>query len=278
VSPAAAVPAQSAAMPSPFPPIADYAFLSDCHTGALVAPDGAVGWLCVPQFDAPSIFGTLLDREAGYFRVGPFGVNFPAARDYEPGTHVLETTWHTPSGWVVVRDALAMGPRQGEDRVTPHTRPPADHDADHLLVRTVTCIDGRVEIELVCEPVFDYGRTLAAWTLVDGNRHAADASGAGQTVRLQSDMELGIEGNRVRARHVLEQGEQLYCALSWAEGLAAPQTIQEADARLAATTRFWRAWLAGARLPDHRWRGRSGARPWRSRASPTCRPGRRWRR
>jgi GH15 family glucan-1,4-alpha-glucosidase len=255
VSPEAAVPAQSAAMPSPFPPIADYAFLSDCHTGALVAPDGAVGWLCVPQFDAPSIFGTLLDREAGYFRVGPFGVNFPAARDYEPGTHVLETTWHTPSGWVVVRDALAMGPRQGEDRVTPHTRPPADHDADHLLVRTVTCIDGRVEIELVCEPVFDYGRTLAAWTLVDGNRHAADASGAGQTVRLQSDMDLGIEGNRVRARHVLEQGEQLYCALSWAEGLAAPQTIQEADARLAATTRFWRAWLAGARLPDHRWRG-----------------------
>jgi alpha,alpha-trehalase len=255
VSPAAAVLAQSAAMPSPFPPIADYAFLSDCHTGALVAPDGAVGWLCVPQFDAPSIFGTLLDREAGYFRVGPFGVNYPAARDYEPGTHVLETTWHTPSGWVVVRDALAMGPRQGEDRVTPHTRPPADHDADHLLVRTVTCIDGRVEIELVCEPVFDYGRTLAAWTLVDGNRHAADASGAGQTVRLQSDMDLGIEGNRVRARHVLEQGEQLYCALSWAEGLAAPQTIQEADARLAATTRFWRAWLAGARLPDHRWRG-----------------------
>jgi GH15 family glucan-1,4-alpha-glucosidase len=251
----AAAPAQSAAMPSPFPPIADYAFLSDCHTGALVAPDGAVGWLCVPRFDAPSIFGTLLDREAGYFRVGPFGVNYPAARAYEPGTHVLETTWHTPTGWVVVRDALTMGPRQGEDNVTPHTRPPADHDADHLLVRTVTCIDGRVEIELVCEPVFDYGRTLAEWTLADGNRHTADASGAGQTVRLQSDMELGIEGNRVRARHVLEQGEQLYCALSWAEGLAAPQTIEEASARLAATTRFWRAWLAGARMPDHRWRG-----------------------
>jgi alpha,alpha-trehalase len=250
----AAARGQSAAMPSPFPPIADYGFLSDCHTGALIAPDGAVGWLCVPRFDAPSIFGTLLDREAGYFRLGPFGVNYPAARHYEPGTHVLETTWHTPGGWVVVRDALSMGPRQGEDRVTPHTRPPADHDADHLLVRTVSCVDGRVEIELVCEPVFDYGRTLAEWTLVDGSRHAADASGAGQTVRLQTDMELGIEGNRARARHVLEQGEQLYCALSWAEGLAAPQTIQEADAHLAATTRFWRAWLAGARLPDHRWR------------------------
>jgi alpha,alpha-trehalase len=245
---------QSAAMPSPFPPIADYAFLSDCHTGALVAPDGAVGWLCVPRFDAPSVFGTLLDREAGYFRLGPFGINYPAARAYEPGTHVLVTTWQTPNGWVVVRDALTMGPRQGEDQVTPHTRPPADDDADHLLVRTVTCIDGRVEIDLVCEPVFDYGRTPASWTLVDGDRHAADASGAGQTIRLHTDMELGIETNRVRARHVLEQGGQLYCALSWAEGLAGPRDLSDASARLEATTRFWRAWLAGARIPDHRWR------------------------
>jgi alpha,alpha-trehalase len=251
---AVGVKTQSAAMPSPFPPIADYAFLSDCHTGALVAPDGAIGWLCVPRFDAPSVFGTLLDREAGFFRLGPFGINFPASRAYEPGTHVLVTTWQTPSGWVVVRDALTMGPRQGEDQVTPHTRPPADDDADHLLVRTATCIDGRVEIDLVCEPVFDYGRTPANWTLVDGSRHAADAGGAGQTIRLHTDMELGIEGNRVRARHVLEQGGQLYCALSWADGLAGPRDLGEADARLAATIRFWRAWLAGARIPDHQWR------------------------
>jgi alpha,alpha-trehalase len=245
---------QSAAMPSPFTPIADYAFLSNCHTGALIAPDGGVDWLCVPRFDSPSVFGSLLDREAGAFRLGPFGINHPTARVYEAGTNTLVTTWKTPNGWVVVRDALTMSPRRGEDTVTPHTRPPADDDADHLLVRTVTCIDGQVEIELVCEPVFDYGRTLADWALQDGDRHSAQASGAGQTIRLRTDMELGIEANRVRARHVLREGEQLYCALSWAEGLAAPADVEEANAHLEATTRFWRDWLDRARIPDHRWR------------------------
>ena len=119
---------QSAAAPSPFPPIADYAFLSNCHTGALVAPDGGIGWLCVPRFDSPSVFGTLLDRQGGYFRLAPFGIDHPTARVYEPGTNVLATTWKTPSGWVVVRDALTMGRREREDVITPHTRPPADDE------------------------------------------------------------------------------------------------------------------------------------------------------
>ena len=245
---------QSAAAPSPFPPIADYAFLSNCHTGALIAPDGAIDWLCVPGFDSPSVFGTLLDREAGYFRLGPFGINHPTARVYEPGSNVLSTTWKTPSGWVVVRDALTMGPRESEDQVTPHTRPPADDDADHLLVRTVRCLDGSVEMDLVCEPAFDYGRTPAEWTMVDGDRHAADATGAGQTIRLQTDLALGVEGSRVRARHVLSAGEECFCALSWAEGLAAPVDVEEAIRRVDATTGFWRAWLGRARMPDHRWR------------------------
>ena len=125
---------QSAAAPSPFPPIADYAFLSNCHTGALVAPDGAIDWLCIPSFDSPSVFGSLLDREAGFFRFGPFGISHPTAVAYVPGTNVLETTWKTPGGWVMVRDALTMGPWDHEDAITPHTRPPADDDADHMVI------------------------------------------------------------------------------------------------------------------------------------------------
>ena len=246
---------QSAAAPSPFPPIADYAFLSNCHTGALVAPDGAIDWLCVPRFDSPSVFGSLLDRGAGAFRFGPFGVNVPTTRIYEPGTNTLATTWHTPTGWVIVRDALTIGPRRGEDAITPHTRPPADHDADHLLVRTALCLDGGVEMSLDCEPAFDYGSVQAQWSLVGEDRHAADASGAGQTIRLQTGMELGIEGNSVRARHTLHQGDQVYCSLSWAEGLVSPDGLDDANARIAATTQFWREWLAGARMADHRFRG-----------------------
>jgi GH15 family glucan-1,4-alpha-glucosidase len=247
-------PPQSAAAPSPFTPIADYAFLSNCHTGALVAPDGAIDWLCVPRFDSPSVFGSLLDRGAGAFRLAPFGINHPTARVYVPGTNVLETTWKTPSGWIVVRTALTMGPHDHEDEITPHTRPPADDDADHMLVRTVECLEGRVEVELVCEPVFDYARELAAWTLVDGSRHTADATGAGLTIRLQTDLALGIEEGRVRARHVLEPGEKAFCALSWAEQLAVPADADDAEARIGKTTRFWRGWLGRARLPDHRWR------------------------
>src|SRR5205085_6388799 len=100
--------AQSAAAPSPSPPIASYAFLSNCHTGALVAPDGAIDWLCLPRFDSPSVFGSLLDRQAGSFRLAPFGISFPTGRHYEPGTNVLATTWKTATGWILVRDALTI--------------------------------------------------------------------------------------------------------------------------------------------------------------------------
>ncbi len=241
---------QSAAAPSPFIPITSYGFLSNCHTGALVGPDGTVDWLCVPRFDSPSVFAALLDRGAGSFRFGPFGINVPSDRIYEPGTNSLVTSWKTATGWVVVRDALTMGRRRGEDSVTPHTRPPADEDAEHVLVRTARCIDGTVEIDLVCEPAFDYGRASGEWT-ISADRHRAQASGADQAIQLRTDMLLGIEAGRARARHVLRDGEAVYCALSWSEDALVPATVDEAFQQLEATTRFWRGWLARARIPDH---------------------------
>ncbi|WP_345761306.1 glycoside hydrolase family 15 protein [Diaminobutyricibacter sp. McL0608] len=236
---------------SPFPPIADYAFLSNCHTGALVAPDGSVDWLCIPAFDSPSTFGNLLDRGAGSFRFGPFGINVPTHRSYVPGTNVLTTTWHTPGGWLVVHDALTMGPRTGPDLVTPHTRPPADDDAEHVLLRLVECLEGSVEVEMMCEPAFDYGREPAEWSLVDQDGHAADATGAGQKFRLSTDMSIGLEGGSARARHTLSAGEKAYCALSWAQDFASATDVEDAAERIGRTVTFWRRWLARARIPDH---------------------------
>jgi GH15 family glucan-1,4-alpha-glucosidase len=246
-------PVQQQAGLSPFPKIADYAFLSNCHTGALVGMDGSVDWLCVPKFDSPSVFGSLLDREAGMFRFGPYGIDHPTERIYVPGTNVVETTWRTPSGWIVVRDALTMGAHDSDDCVTPHTRPPIDFDASHMLVRTAHCLEGTVEVEAVCEPAFDYGRTPAAWTLEDG-RHRATGTGAGVTIRLESDISLGVEGNRIRGRHELHAGETVYCALSWSDKLETPTTARDAVARIDTTVDFWRHWLAGSRVPDHEYR------------------------
>src|ERR1041384_3048290 len=94
---------------SPFPPIADYGFLSDCETNALVAPSGAIEWLCLPRHDGPSVFGAVLDRDAGTFRLGPADTMVPAARRYLPGTMILETSWGTDRGWLIVRDVLLVG-------------------------------------------------------------------------------------------------------------------------------------------------------------------------
>src|SRR5919199_4281990 len=155
-------PASSTA--SPFPPIADYGFLSDCHVNALIAPSGAVEWLCLPRPDSPSVVAAVLDRSAGSFRVGPEDVTIPAGRRYVPGTNVLETTWQTPTGWLLVHDFLAVGPWYHVDhRSNDHRRAPEDWDAEHMLVRTVRCLQGEVQVTLECEPVFDYGRRDGCW-------------------------------------------------------------------------------------------------------------------
>jgi GH15 family glucan-1,4-alpha-glucosidase len=114
----------------------------------------------------------------------------------------------TPAGWAVVREALCIGPwRDVEDQVTPHTRPPVDQDAAHVLVRTIECVQGTVNAELICEPLFDYGRTPAEWSMQQGTSEKADATGGDLKVRLTTDMRLGIEGNRARARHQMDEGE-----------------------------------------------------------------------
>ncbi len=242
---------------SPFPPIADYGFLSDCHTGALVSSDGSIEWMCLPHFDSPSIFGAMLDRGAGSWRVGPYGLYVPAGRRYIPGTNMIETTWMTPQGWLRVVDALTIGPWHDNKHGSSHTRPPTDYDADHLVVRMVECIQGQVQVEIVCEPMLDYGATPARWSVVQTGEEghcAMDATDDVTAFRLFSDIRMGIEGNRAHGRHTMSEGEKRFCALSWTEGLGGPHTVEQAEGHLERTAHFWRTWMAEGTYPDHPWR------------------------
>jgi alpha,alpha-trehalase len=241
---------------SPFPPIAEYGFLSDCETVALVAPGGSLEWMCLPRVDSPSVFGALLDRDAGSFRLGPAGVTVPASRRYLPGTMVLETSWWTGAGWIIVRDVLLIGEWHHEDeRSNTHRRAPTDYDADHVLLRTVRCVNGEVELMLDCTPKFDYGRKPATWEYTNNGYHEGIASTEGCDVKLKlrTDMRLGFEGPSATARHRMKEGEQLYCALSWSEH-EPPRDYDEGYRRLVWTAHHWQHWLDGGTFPDHPWR------------------------
>ncbi|MDQ6836258.1 MAG: glycoside hydrolase family 15 protein [Actinomycetota bacterium] len=236
--------------------MADYAFLSDCETVALVAPSGAVEWLCLPRVDSPSVFGAMLDRDAGWFRLGPDGASVPAARRYLPGTMVLETSWGTGSGWVIVRDVLLIGQwHHQDDRSHTHRRAPTDYDADHVLLRTVRCVNGEVQMLLDCEPKFDYGREPAHWRYTSkGYNQGIAASSDGQPeLTLTTDLRLGFEGARATARHLMKEGETIYCALSWSEH-APPADVKEAYERLVWTAHHWQHWLDRGNFPEHPWR------------------------
>ena len=242
---------------SPFPPIADYAFLSDCETTALVAPSGNVEWLCLPRMDGPSVFASLLDRDAGWFRLGPVDTKVPAGRRYLPGTMIVETTWGTATGWLIVRDVLCIGPwREDRPRDPGRRRAPADHDAEHVLLRTMRCVNGSVEMVLECRPGFDYGRHQGEWAYAGEDYHEAVSRGpdGDPQLRLTTDLRLGFEGFRgARARTTLRDGDEAFVALSW-DGAEAPRSFGDAHGRMERTADFWHQWIGRGSFPDHPWR------------------------
>lgn len=238
-----------------FPPIGSYGFLSDCHTAALVSYDGSIEWLCLPRFDSPSAFGALLDRGAGHMSLRPKGVIVPIARRYEPGTLVIETTWVTDTGWVVVKDALTIAewvPAGGDEHQ--QGRPDTGHESDRSLLRTMTCIDGHVEMEMECAPRFDYGLEGAQWSGGELGEAIATAED-GTELLLTSDLELEIDGGTARGTVTLHEDQTAFCALTWGDGeLGGPRSSPEAVERIDSTEEFWREWLRDGKFPDHPWR------------------------
>jgi GH15 family glucan-1,4-alpha-glucosidase len=238
-----------------FPPIADYAFLSDCETCALVASGGRIEWLCLPRPDSPSIFGAMLDRSAGIFGLVPEGIDVPSHRRYLPGSMVLETTWQTATGWLQVYDCLVVHRWHGGKRHAHYKRAPGDFVAAGTLLRVATCVDGDAEVVLNCLPSFDYGREPGQWSYTGDGYDSATvrASSSDLELQLTSSLPLGLMGPRAMGRTALREGETAFAALSWGEDQA-PTSSDEAAEQMWHTTQVWRQWLKGGTFPDHRWR------------------------
>jgi GH15 family glucan-1,4-alpha-glucosidase len=188
------------------------------------------------------------------FRFGPTNTQVPHQRRYVPGTMVLETTWHTPTGWLIVQDLLVVQPLQGGDRRTDYRRAPGDSEPTGTLLRLAHCIEGRVEVLANAVPLFEYGALTGSWAY-DGDGYEAMTvrPPAGDPVlQVTSSLRLGSAGARCYGRTTLDRGDTAFVALSW--GGRAPTSLSEAQEQLGHTVTFWRDWIATSTFPDHPWR------------------------
>lgn len=215
-------------------PIADYALLSDRHTAALVSRSGSVDWWCVPRFDSPSVFGRLLDGGAGHFSVRPAVWRFDVSRRYLDDTMVLETTFTTATGTLVLRDALATG-TTGD----PHQ---LGASAPRMLVRDVDCVAGEVMVDIEFAPRPEYGVVMPLMSTVDGG---VRARGGADVLLLCCPVPLRIGAVGATGRVRLRQGERLTVGLLHrTTSEPKPNAVAPADlARaLPATVAAWRSW------------------------------------
>src|SRR5438309_10403915 len=182
-------------------PIADYALVSDCRSAALVNRAGSVDWLCFPRFDGPSVFARLLDKQAGHWSISAVDAT-EVSRRYLEGTMVLETTFRTPTGTAVLVDAMAMGRNERGHEL--------GVDSPGVLLRSVSCQSGTVEIELEYAPRLEYGLIAPLLRPVEGGIYAR---GGADVLVLSSPMVLPMKESTAHTRFTLQAGEQASFAL-----------------------------------------------------------------
>jgi GH15 family glucan-1,4-alpha-glucosidase len=223
--------------PGGYLPIEEHGIVGDLRTVALVGTDGTVDWYCPSRFDAPSLFGALLDaRKGGYFSLWCRGSGRPKQL-YLPDTNILMTRF---------QGAEAVG--EVIDFMVPETRPTGR--ARDLLVRQARAVRGRATFELACHPAFDYGRVPHRVHLVNGVG-AVFESPAGRCV-LRTDVALKVEESGVAATFTLEEGQSVDIELEW-NGEVRPLAEGETEELFTRTSDFWQAWVSQSRYRG-RWR------------------------
>jgi GH15 family glucan-1,4-alpha-glucosidase len=224
--------------PPVYPPIADYALLSDCHSGALVSKDGSIDWCTFHRFEARPVFARILDwAKAGFFRIAPLEDEYESTRRYLPGTNVLETTFLTHAGTLVLTDFFAFRvPGPGEDAHSAHP--------DHQLIRIARCTEGEVAVKVKLVPRFDYGLTTPRLeTLADD---LVIVYGGADALVLQSELPFGdAERSATQGNRTLRVGEEAFVVLTYQlphELDPLRLTRDQVHAKLEETTSTWAAW------------------------------------
>ena len=224
--------------PHGYLPIEEHGIVGDLRTVALIGTDGTVDWYCPARFDAPSLFGALLDKnKGGYFSITARTSYAKPKQLYLPDTNILLTRFQG-------KDAV------GEviDFMVPETR--STGKARDLLVRQARAVRGTVTFELACHPAFDYGRLSHELQIIQGVG-AVFASPLGRAV-LRTDVSLKAEDDGVAATFTLQEGESADFHLEW-NGDVRPISAGETDEALTRTQDFWQGWLGQSRYRG-RWR------------------------
>ncbi|MEJ2034497.1 MAG: glycoside hydrolase family 15 protein, partial [Deltaproteobacteria bacterium] len=217
-----------------FPPIGDYALIGDCRCAALVSRDGVIEWLCLPRFDSPALFGSILDRrQGGHFAIRSAG---PAivTRRYVEGTNVLETTFRTDTGLWKLTDLMPVYHEHYTGLI------PERH-----LLRILEGIEGEAEVEIDYFPRLEYGRVSPCLERRGELGLFAQYGGKALVLRSEIPLELDGDGERARGRHRLRPGERYSLSLAFTENLpmALPVVGPTAAALLENTVDWWRAWI-----------------------------------
>ncbi len=223
-----------------YPPIGDYALIGDCRSAALVSKRGSIDWLCLPRFDSPSLFGAILDRhKGGRFAVRPRG-RFATTRRYVPDTNVLETTFTADRGRVRLLDLFPVASEEEKAR---------ELWPEHQVLRAVECLEGEVEVEVVCDPRPEYGTVVPRLTdrgpLGFWYEHDAEA------LCLRSEIPLAEREDRpgVHGTETLRAGERRYVSITFTdeEPAVLPTFGEAAERRIESSLEWWSRWAATCR-------------------------------
>lgn len=226
---------------SGYKPIEDYGVIGDLHTVALVGKDGSIDWCCLPHFDSPSVFASLLDaQKGGFFKIAPT-VHAVQKQMYLPDTNVLVTRFLSPDGVGEVVDFMPV--KSGIP----------DDEHCHQIVRMVRVVRGAVPFRLECFPAFDYARTKHQLKI---DKRGALFSADKYKLGLTSPIPLQGKQDRAIADFTLKMGESHTFIIRQSQvgsdqALLAPTF--NGQAAFDETVNFWRTWLSGCRY-EGRWR------------------------